>query len=124
MTKLMKLTCKKGRVHTILDTESALEKTGHWRQPSTRRRRRESCRQIGFRTKTMITNERNIHVVGRTASGTGTGLLPWIIVEGLAPHTSLAALSHVQLDARHPRPTARILGILQRIVSTRMCIFL
>ena len=50
----------------------------------------------------MITNERNIHVVGRTASGTGTGLLPWIIVEGLAPHTSLAALSHVQLDARQP----------------------
>ena len=40
MTKLMKLTCKKGRVHTILDTESAFEKTGHWRQPSTRRRRR------------------------------------------------------------------------------------
>ena len=40
MTKLMKLTCKKGRVHTILYTESALEKTGYWWQPSTRRRRR------------------------------------------------------------------------------------
>ena len=50
----------------------------------------------------MITNERNIHVVGRTANGTGTGLLSWIIVEGLAPHTSLAALSHVQPDARQP----------------------